>query len=388
MIPPKPPSILEWLTERSRSSSFCRTKLAQMEQWPYLRGIYECTSLNRIVCGATGMGMTEYALTLSMFICDVLSKDCIHLFPKVSESSEFFIKRLIPAVRRHDVDALYSGSNDTLRLGKGDLWIGGGSSNSHFCSKSRGYNPFLMIVDGADRMKPQFVKFLEQWAKDKGVPTVFMGGMSQGYTRGMYRLWRASDRRQWHVKCERCGSWERFCLDNLVARWNGDRTVGSWYHDSGTPFFICEGCGKPLNRHQKGEWIAEKPDRDTAGFLLSSAIDPACSIYNIVAPLVSTEEGIRRNCLNNMWGLPYASPTAFDRFILGRKDRQLWPYTKRRPRRRTHARQAGRKVSRPIKINKSVEPMIAPMNGKVNGKNIIGFLGYVGQQGDSHDEWC
>ncbi len=315
---------------------------------PYFRGIYECQSPIKIVCGARGMGMTEYALSSAVLACVSRSSKVLYVLPNKRELAPLYSSRVAPMLQGLGLNVAHNNGRvaQTVRIGKGELLLRSGLDEGVAYQQFRGLSPHTMVFDGLDRMNPKTFPFIKQWVslgRVKGI--VFMGGMSRGYTRGMYRLWRASDRRQWHVKCERCGSWQKLLINNLVEKWEGDRTARNFNHRAdGTLFFACEDCGFPLNRAGEGKWIAEKPERETAGFLLSRAIDPTFSIKLLAGVFASSAPDVRRAGLNEWWGLPYASITAFDRFVLGRKDRRLWPPTAHRPRHRKHARQHGRKV--------------------------------------------
>lgn len=315
---------------------------------PYFRGIYECQAPTKIVCGARGMGMTEYGLSSAIHACISRSSRVLYVLPNTRELTPLYSRRIAPMLQGLKLDVVHNNGRaaQAVRIEKGELWLRSGIDDGVNYQQFRRLSPHALVFDGVDRMAPKTLAFIKQWASLGRVKeTVFMGGMSRGYTRGMYRLWRASDRRQWHVKCDRCGSWQKLLINNLVEKWEGDRTARNFNHRAdGTLFFACEDCGQPLNRAGRGQWIAEKPERETAGFLLSWAIDPTFSIELLAGVFASSAPDVRRAGLNEWWGLPYASITAFDRFVLGRKDRRLWPYTERRPRHRKHARQHGRKV--------------------------------------------
>jgi len=335
--------LLEWMI--SSSSQFRYSQTARnLQTKPYLRGIYECSAPQRILCGARGMGMTEYALNLALFTCSTSAANVLYILPNQREAHDLRQFRFVPALSAAGITAVgvRDGNANNLKIGEGGLLLSGRWGDNMDYHQLRGFSPNVMICDGTDD-SPRFIK---QLSNIRTLKETLIMGSTRGYSRGIYRRWRNSDRRQWHVKCEGCGGWQMLRPGNLAHKWNGDRTVDDWnYTADGKIFFSCTDCGKPLNRQGKGEWVAEKPDRNVAGFLLSQAINPEYDIYLLAGGLVPRVHiNERRWCLNGLWGLPCPKPRAFDRFVLGRRDHMMWPYTTRRPRHRLIPRQNGRRM--------------------------------------------
>ena len=87
---------------------------------------------------------------------------------------------------------------------------------------------------------------------------------------GIDALYEQSDQRRWQIKCESCGKYtciEDTFPDSLLLK------DGKWYR-------ACVHCYVELDQ-TNGEWVAEFPKRDEAGFWISGFLSPRadCDIY-------------------------------------------------------------------------------------------------------------
>lgn len=86
----------------------------------------------------------------------------------------------------------------------------------------------------------------------------------------IWKEWRASDQRRYHVACPHCGHEQTLEWENLG--WPEGRPLEAVYH--------CAGCGVGIEERYKtemlaaGRWIAEHPDRAVPGFHVNALYTP------------------------------------------------------------------------------------------------------------------
>lgn len=73
---------------------------------------------------------------------------------------------------------------------------------------------------------------------------------------GIDNLYKASNQKQWYVKCNHCSRWQ-------VLSWASTMKV-----TMGNPYFGCQYCNKVLvtENIREGRWVAEYPDREVSGY--------------------------------------------------------------------------------------------------------------------------
>lgn len=133
----------------------------------------------------------------------------------------------------------------------------------------------------------------------------------QGISR-IEKSWEESDQRRYYVPCPHCGIKQTLKWENL--KW--DKTEAG-EHMPETAYFRCvaTGCGKRIEEHHKpemiakGEWIAEKPQSEHAGFHIWQAYSlfpNAAWRYIAKEWLDSYKDPLRKKPFFNLvLGLPY-----------------------------------------------------------------------------------
>lgn len=87
---------------------------------------------------------------------------------------------------------------------------------------------------------------------------------------GIDAEYEASDKKQWHIKCEHCGEWQPLDWFQNIVRQEDDGHFISLFDDGGKDLIpLCRHCNGTLDRLADGEWIAEYPDRDISGRFVS-----------------------------------------------------------------------------------------------------------------------
>lgn len=89
---------------------------------------------------------------------------------------------------------------------------------------------------------------------------------------GIHALFEQSDQNHYLHKCERCNHWNQLSYDDFdpSSKYSGGNvlTVNPDGIDvlaktvvPGSFQYVCQACGKPLDRFYNGEWIAKHPSR-------------------------------------------------------------------------------------------------------------------------------
>ena len=84
---------------------------------------------------------------------------------------------------------------------------------------------------------------------------------------GIDAEYEASDKKQWHIKCEHCGEWQPLdWFQNIVRQEDDGHFVPLSDDDGGKDLVpLCHHCKKSLNRLADGEWVAELTERGISG---------------------------------------------------------------------------------------------------------------------------
>lgn len=101
---------------------------------------------------------------------------------------------------------------------------------------------------GIESQKSSKYKMLRRWS----TPTVANYGIN--------RLYNQSDQRRWFYKCEHCGYEQTMDYEKNIKQVNKDGIdLDGLVVKPGTFQFVCQKCGKPLDRWYSGHWVVTNP---------------------------------------------------------------------------------------------------------------------------------
>lgn len=220
-------------------------------------------------------------------------------------ASQYYSDRVRAARMRLKKGRVESDEVALKQIGSASICLVGSNSESSFKS----YSADDIIIDEYDKchqrnltMVPDRVAHSEyrtQWRV--GNPTV------SGF--GIHALYKASDQKAWHVKCEYCGLWQEMNWFKNVVR---EIEEGRYELRDETGGVLCVKCDAPLDRLSQGEWVAQYPLRDASGYHVSQ-------LFSGSAPIPEMWEAFRRGLVNetemmrfynSVLGLPYESEGA------------------------------------------------------------------------------
>lgn len=166
------------------------------------------------------------------------------------------------------------------------------------------------------------VDLLEQRAKSYENRKIIFGGTPT--TKGLSRVeeaYKKSDQRKFWVPCHECGDSHVLTWDNVV--WDEDPARHDEVYGHADPesaSYVCPHCAVEWDDRQKnlnvrkGEWVAEKPGGDTAGFYINELYSPfpGSKLSVLVKRYLEAQqalewgdESIMIGFMNNTLGLPY-----------------------------------------------------------------------------------
>jgi len=99
---------------------------------------------------------------------------------------------------------------------------------------------------------------------------------------GVHKLYKESDQRKWVYRCPHCGLVQQIDYEKNIKLVNPDGIdlIGRIVQD-GTYEYVCQKCGKPLDRWYSGFWDITAPQAGRAhGYAISQmdAVNKPCGI--------------------------------------------------------------------------------------------------------------
>lgn len=287
---------------------------------PYLVDIYRCQAREMVINKASQMGASEYAVSYAMHAADVRNATVLYVFPTDTHVSDFSAARIGPAIEASPyldsiiVEARPAGETHvrgadrvTLkRVRNRFLYLRGAQvGRDGSAPQLKSIDSDVNIYDEVDEMDPRAPTIAEKRlghsmiAEQRWISTPTYPGF------GIHAEWMYSDQREWFVRCVSCGNRQPLTIDDLVTQWDELGRPHAWHEQDGRPFIACRKCGKPLDRLQRGEWVAVYPDRPITGFHLTKLFSRTASLVDILANLDTTDETKRREAYNQDLGEPY-----------------------------------------------------------------------------------
>jgi hypothetical protein len=315
------PDRLEW-TQKKRPELIPGRKF-DIKNHKYLVALYQCAAKEIIAMKSSQTGVSEWLLTYAAHACDQRDANVMYVFPTDKTVSDFSTARLGPAIE----------ASEYLRSIVIDGSGKDGMSGSNKITLKRIRNRFLYFrgskVDpegGAEQLKSVDADVLildEVDELDQRAPSI--AAKRLGHTRedlgnilwvstptfpdyGIHAEYQDSDRRQWFIRCEFCSRRQPLAIEDVVAEWDTLGRPVVWHGQSeNNAWPVCRHCGKKLDRLADGEWVAEFPSAERAGFHFNKLFSPHNKILSIVKNLDTTDDTKRREAWNQDLGLPFVS---------------------------------------------------------------------------------
>jgi hypothetical protein len=294
----------------------------------YLLALYADESPEIIISKAAQMGASEFALSDAIWACDTRAANVLYLLPGTGDVSDFSTARVglaieaspyIASIIRSDFsdEGYRTAARDrqTLkRIRNRFLYLRHGSV------KADGRAPHLkvaqvdlVVYDEFDEMDRRAPAIAEKrlghshlkWQRWISTPTLPDFGIDAEL--------KASDFRQWHVRCASCRDDQPLLpFVNLIKQVDGAGRPTRWFHSRGHPewpFVGCRKCGKPLDRTGEGRWIPTNIGPDRHGYHLIRLLSSRVDLHELIRAGQSYDEEAHRQWVNQDLGMPHQMGT-------------------------------------------------------------------------------
>nr|AAS45252.1 large terminase [Bacillus phage 1102phi1-3] len=245
-----------------------RDSMRAMGHRPWQVDIINDQHPNKVIIKSRQLGLSEIGVAEMLHFADTHSYagvKCLYTFPTNRQMKDFVSTRLNPLLERGYYQSISDKTFDSLEKKK--------IRNSFLLFRSsskgaavEGVDIDYLSLDEYDRvsgsaeisatesMTSSQFGILRRWS----TPTVPDFGIHKAYVQ--------SDQRVYMHRCEHCGCRQQLdyeknieCVDE-----SGVDVLAKTVKD-GTFRFICQKCGKTLDRWYNGEWVAEYPERTADG---------------------------------------------------------------------------------------------------------------------------
>jgi hypothetical protein len=283
----------------------------------YLVGIYQDKSHDVIIRSSAQSGKSEY-LNCYTLGCVSRGHRVFWVFPTEGLRDQHVRDKLDPCI---DATPFYSrmvqsakkGSRSNMapdgvslkQLGKASMALVASNSKTAF----KAYTADVAVIDevdfcdqdnlamAPDRLQHSTVGHLRRVSN----PTI------PGY--GIDALYRDSDQRVWHVKCDHCNEWQTVdWFANVVREVSEGRYELRRFDPEITA--VCSHCDAALDRLSRGEWVPMYPGRPVSGYFISQLFAgnrPLSDMY-LRFERGQTNAGQMQAFYNGSLGLPYSAP--------------------------------------------------------------------------------
>lgn len=269
------PDALTWATEHRRING------QPFRVVPPLEDVYRDTAEEVVIKKAAQVFVSELCINLAFWTADTRQGgrgNVLYIFPAIQQLGDFVRARIDKAIEESaylqqrvkptkGLEGLETArkSTDNLglkRLGGSFLYFRGSNAEAGLIS----VDADLVVYDEVDRLREGTLAMgskrlgssLLRWQRYASTPKYPEVGIDA--------LWLASDRRQYHVRCERCGEWQPLVFPDNVLE---DGEV------------VCRACRNPVDRLARGEWVAECPGRDIHGYHMTKLLSPRANVAEL-----------------------------------------------------------------------------------------------------------
>lgn len=286
----------------------------------YALDIYADNSKEIVIMKSVQCGMTEWLIIETFTKCEQ-GLSVFYVLPKYTLRNSFVANRIdktinmIPYYRNRIKHALGDAdSKDIKHFSNGTIKFASSRTDSDFLE----FPADMAIIDeldrcdqkniekAADRLSASEYKLFRKISN----PTISGFGIAEEFKR--------SDQKEWFVKCDHCGEWQRLDFFRNVVDEQGEGEFvlrdRDWNAGSAQDIdLICVKCCKPLDRFSDhAEWVKARQDSRVSGYHISKLIDPGTSIVELWEKwqMALANETKKQVFFNSDLGLPYESKGA------------------------------------------------------------------------------
>jgi hypothetical protein len=245
----------------------------RFEGHEYLRAIYDDQAPHVVISKAAQVGGSTYAILRALHACQN-GLNVVYFFPNKSDVLEFSKSRVTPLLVDNPFLSKLMSDTDTAGLKKlGDAYLYMRGMQSQVGMKSVPAD--LVVFDELDETDPVAKAMAKERLSHSDYKRIIELSNPSLPDYGIDESYQLSDQRHWTLKCPSCG---KHCApEREFPRKLGEEVRIILPRPDGSVFLACPHCQAPLDI-DKGEWVADFPDRLIHGYrisqLFSSKVDP------------------------------------------------------------------------------------------------------------------
>ena len=283
-------------------------------RFPFQRELYEQGTEDRelVVKKATQVGISAFCIRWAMYWADQAGLTSLYVFPHQRQLADFSTTRIRPVIEgseylRERVGSSSAQSAMLKQLGSGYLYLRGSESVADL----QAIDADALVLDEYDLLHSANIPDAERrlGASDRGL--ICRVGVPSLPGFGISELYASSDRRRWHVRCQRCAEWQPLTFAENIDVEALER--------------VCRRCRRRLEAAD-GEWVPEFPDRDVRGYHVPRLIVPQLDVKTLVREWGHTDPARRQAFFNKDLGEEYAPADARLTAELIRAAQRDYPY--------------------------------------------------------------
>jgi hypothetical protein len=234
-----------------------------LDDYPYLRELYEDPAPHVVIMKAGQVGVTEYGINRALWTTCELGGNVLFVLPTLSPAaSDFSQARLKSAIEDSPEILERAGGIDNVglkRVGLGLIYCRGSERRATLKEMPIDF----VVVEEYDECNQKNLPFAFRRLDHSTLKHRLLISNPTLPGAGIDALYEQSDQRRWHVRCAGCGQEQPLSFDrNLI--------VGT---QEAPAYWGCASCQAPLDRTQ-GRWVAAYPDRAVRGYHITQALSP------------------------------------------------------------------------------------------------------------------
>lgn len=313
--------MLKYHTIRGHPITFSipgRDRAKMQAHRPWQVQIVNDTHPNKAVIKSRQLGLSEMGVMEMIHWADMHSyanSKSLYTFPTNEQMKKFVQSRLNPVLEKPYFNTIIDKDQDSLSFKK----IRNSSIFFRTSSKAstvEGVDIDYLSLDEYDRVNPLAEASAMESMSSSPFKVVRRWSTPSVPNMGIHKLFEKSDQHWYQHKCDRCNHWNKLSYEDydpsgvheggniLCVNPDGiDKLAGTV--QEGSFQFVCQKCGKPLDRWYNGEWVADYPSRTANGQGIRGYM-----ISQLNAVWVSADE-LKQKEMNT------ESKQAFHNYILG-----------------------------------------------------------------------
>jgi hypothetical protein len=280
-------SILHWIQENGLKNE--KNLFLEFERHAFLKQPYEDWSPRLVCMKSSQIGFSTMAILKVLWAAYRKQLSTVYTLPTNDDARKFAHSKIDPILLNNpslggiinsDVDSIYQ-----KRIGNAHIFWEGTKGQS----KGIMVTADILVHDELDRSDQDTVETYESRIAHSDYKGRWIFSNPSRPKVGVDVYWQRSDKKQWYVKCSRCG--EKQPMGYFVNICKERRQ------------FICRKCHEILRLEDRltGEWVPEFPGRDWSGYHISQLIAP----WITAAELIEAEETKTQEYFYNfVLGLP------------------------------------------------------------------------------------